>query len=142
MSLEKLRLPKINYTLFVDSNLNLHDTYLPTMIIQPLIENAIYHGLSNKIGEGKLTISLQLENNELVVTINDDGIGREAASKLRQRALKKSASFSTNANITRIELLNTNKEHIIKQTITDLYHSDGSSAGTEVILIIPINYND
>lgn len=142
LKLETMRLPKINYNLVIDPQLNLHDTYLPTMIIQPLIENAIYHGLSNKQGKGLLTINFNLENNKLCVIINDDGIGREAASKLRQRALKKSASFSTSANISRIELLNTTKEHKITQKITDLYQADGSAMGTEVILTIPINDHD
>lgn len=142
LKLETMRLPKINYDLVIDSQLNLHDTYLPTMIIQPLIENAIYHGLSNKQGKGILTINFKLKNNQLEVIINDDGIGREAASKLRQRALKKSASFSTSANISRIELLNSTKEQKITQKITDLYHTDGRAMGTEVILTIPINEND
>ena len=142
LKLETMRLPKINYNLVIDPHLNLHDTYIPTMIIQPLIENAIYHGLSNKEGKGLLTIKFNLENNELIVIINDDGIGREASSKLRQRALKKSASFSTNANISRIELLNTIKEQKITQKITDVYHTDGSTMGTEVVLTIPINDYD
>lgn len=142
LKLEVMRLPKIKYQITVDGNLNLHDTYIPTMIIQPLVENAVYHGLSNKRGEGTLTIQCILAHNMLEVVIQDDGIGRSAASKLRQRALKKSASFSTSANLSRIELLNANKEHKITQTITDLYTEHGEAVGTKVTLIIPFNDND
>lgn len=142
LKLEVMRLPKIRYQITFDQNLNLHDTYIPTMIIQPLVENAVYHGLSNKRGDGILTIQFILAHNMLEVVIQDDGIGRSAASKLRQRALKKSASFSTSANLSRIELLNVNKEHKIIQTITDLYSENGEATGTKVILIIPINDND
>jgi len=56
LKLEVMRLPKIKYQLTIDPQLNLHDTYLPTMIIQPILENAVYHGLSNKQGEGLLII--------------------------------------------------------------------------------------
>lgn len=142
LKLEVMRLPKIRYQITVDQNLNLHDTYIPTMIIQPLVENAVYHGLSNKRGEGTLTIQFILAHNMLEVVIQDDGIGRSAASKLRQRALKKSASFSTSANLSRIDLLNANKEHKITLTMTDLYSENGEASGTKVILIIPINDND
>lgn len=142
LKLEVMRLPKIRYQITVDPRLNLHDTYIPTMIIQPLVENAVYHGLSNKQGEGLLTITFTLAHTMLEVVIQDDGIGRSAASKLRQRALKKSAAFSTRANLSRIELLNANKEHKITQTITDLYTEHGEAIGTKVILIIPVNDND
>jgi hypothetical protein len=142
LKLETMRLPKIKYQLTIDPQLNLHDTYLPTMIIQPLVENAVYHGLSNKQGEGLLSINFILQNNTLEVVIQDNGIGRNAASKLRQRALKKSASFSTDANLSRIDLLNTNKEHKITQTIVDLYSADNEAIGTKVELIIPINDYD
>lgn len=142
LKLEVMRLPKISYQITVDQNLNLHDTYIPTMIIQPLVENAVYHGLSNKRGDGILTIQFILAHTMLEVVIQDDGIGRSAASRLRQRALKKSASFSTSANLSRIGLLNANKEHKITQTITDLYSETGEATGTKVILIIPINDND
>jgi sensor histidine kinase YesM len=112
------------------------------MIIQPLVENAVYHGLSNKQGVGLLSINFTLLENVLEVVVQDDGIGRDAAAKLRQRALKKSASFSTSANLSRIELLNANKQNKIIQTITDLYSSDKKAIGTKVELIIPINDYD
>lgn len=142
LKLETMRLPKINYQLNIDPELNLHDTYIPTMIIQPLVENAVYHGLSNKQGVGLLSINFTLLENVLEVVVQDDGIGRDAAAKLRQRALKKSASFSTSANLSRIELLNANKQNKIIQTITDLYSSDKNATGTKVELIIPINDYD
>ena len=126
----------------MDPQLNLHDTYIQTMIIQPLVENDVYHGLSNKQGVGLLSINFTLLENVLEVVVQDDGIGRDAAAKLRQRALKKSASFSTSANLSRIELLNANKQNKIIQTITDLYSSDKKATGTKVELIIPINDYD
>jgi len=142
LKLETMRLPKINYQLTIDPQLNLHDTYIPTMIIQPIVENSVYHGLSNKQGLGLLSINFNLLENVLQVVVQDDGIGRDAAAKLRQRALKKSASFSTSANLNRIELLNANKENKIIQTITDLYSTDKKAIGTKVELIIPINDYD
>ena len=119
LKLETMRLPKITYRIHVSETINLYDVYIPAMILQPLVENAIKHGLANKQGEGLLSINVEEKNNKLFIDIEDDGIGREAASEIGKRVMKKSASFSTDANMSRIELLNANKTEKITQEIID-----------------------
>lgn len=142
LKLETMRLPKIKYAIKTSENINLHDIYIPAMIVQPLVENAIKHGLANKQGEGFLDIKFEEKNDKLFIDIEDDGIGREAAGEIGKRLIRKSASFSTVANMSRIELLNANKEEKITQTIIDKKDSEGKGKGTIVKLVIPIELYD
>jgi two-component system LytT family sensor kinase len=142
LKLETMRLPKIKYNIQTSENINLHDVYIPAMILQPLVENAIKHGLANKQGEGILTVNFAKTNEDLIITIEDDGIGRDAAAEIGKRMMKKSASFSTNANMSRIELLNANKTNKITQEIIDKKDSNGVAIGTIVKIVIPIEVYD
>lgn len=142
LKLETMRLPKIKYNIHASENINLYDIYIPAMILQPLVENAIKHGLANKQGEGLLNINFEANNNKLYIDIEDDGIGREAAAEIGKRMIKKSASFSTEANISRIELLNANKNEKITQEIIDKKDNTGNATGTIIKLVIPIELYD
>ena len=142
LKLETMRLPKIKYNIHTPESINLHDVYIPAMILQPLVENAIKHGLANKQGDGLLSINVEEKNNKLVIDIEDDGIGRDAAAEIGKRMMKKSASFSTEANMSRIELLNNNKTEKIIQQIIDKKDSNGNATGTIVKLVIPIELYD
>ncbi|MFN8117854.1 MAG: histidine kinase [Bacteroidia bacterium] len=142
LKLETMRLPKITYRIHVSETINLYDVYIPAMILQPLVENAIKHGLANKQGQGFLNIKLEEKNNKLLIEIEDDGIGREAAAEIGKRMMKKSASFSTEANMSRIELLNANKTEKITQEIIDKKDDNGNATGTIVKLVIPIELYD
>ncbi len=142
LKLETMRLPKIKYHIHTSENLNLHDTYLPSMILQPLVENSIKHGLANKSDSGKLDISFTEKQNRLYIVIEDAGIGRAAANEMGKRLIKKSASFSTEANHSRIELLNENRTEKITQAIIDKMDETGKALGTIVKLSIPINNYD
>jgi two-component system, LytTR family, sensor kinase len=138
LQLETMRLPKIKYELNA-LNLNLHDIFIPAMILQPLVENAIKHGLANKLSDCLLTINFTQNNNNLYISIHDNGIGRKAAEEIGKALLKKSASFSTDANMSRIELLNANKTEKIQQTIIDNADANGLALGTTIELIIPLD---
>ncbi len=142
LKLETMRLPKIKYNIHASENINLYDIYIPAMILQPLVENAIKHGLANKQGEGLININFETNNNKLYIDIEDDGIGREAAAEIGKRMIKKSASFSTEANISRIELLNANKNEKITQEIIDKKGPEGNATGTIIKLVIPIEQYD
>src|SRR4029079_13671376 len=100
--------------------------------IQPFVENAIHHGLMNKTSRDRtLTIAAHSHNGEIKFTVEDNGIGRQEAEKLRQ--LNKPAHQSLGLNITRerINLLNKNGKHETI-TITDIVTSDHEAAGTRV----------
>lgn len=123
------------YAFEIDPKLNLPETFVPSMLLQPFAENAIKHGLHHKKGERNLMIRFMLQQDKLRIEIEDDGIGREAANQIKDPQLN--ASFSTQANQKRLELLNEFYNTNLAMVIEDLYKEDGRPAGTKVILTIP-----
>ncbi|MDR7211623.1 histidine kinase [Flavobacterium piscis] len=136
LELEKLRFEeKFGYKIIsLESN---EDIKIPTMLIQPYVENAIKHGLLHKKTDRVLEIFFEIlkEEQMLKCTVSDNGIGRERASQLRN---KKYQSFATKANKNRLELLNFGKEKKIGVTIDDLINANNEPIGTQVTLLIPI----
>lgn len=136
LELEKLRFEdKFNY--FIQNNVQNVDIKIPTMLIQPYVENAIKHGLLHKKDNRVLKINFVKLPQEQTIqcVIIDNGIGREKAAQLRN---KKHSSFATRANQNRLELLNFGKEKKIGVAIDDLKNENNKTNGTQVTLLIPI----
>ena len=138
IKLEKLRFEE-NFTF--DYNLQVGidtDTILiPPMLLQPYIENAIKHGLMNKEGNRSLKLSVIEEKEQIIISIDDNGIGREQASLLRKNSLKYQ-SMGMSINKERVDLLSlTNDLHIAINIIDKKLH-DGSSNGTKVVIYLPV----
>src|SRR5690606_31951262 len=79
---------------------------IPSLLIQPYVENAILHGLYNKVGHGKLTIRVQEKDGILFFEIEDNGVGRAAANKLRERNFPTHKSMGVNITEERLKLIN------------------------------------
>ncbi|MBC7901903.1 MAG: histidine kinase [Gemmatimonadaceae bacterium] len=107
---------------------------VPPLIIQPFVENAILHGLLPREKEGQLNILVSKVGELLQVIINDNGIGREAAQKIKQRSGYSRKSHGIEITLKRIELFN--KEYGIGETVTvkDLSDTGGNPAGTEIVI--------
>lgn len=138
LKLECMRLPKITYQIDVDENVDSYAIYLPPLILQPIAENAVKHGLANKTGNGHIHIRFGKQNDYLNISITDDGIGRKASGKLNKLINRKGSSFSTDANLTRIELLNENLDRKILIETIDKENEAGLASGTLVNISIPI----
>lgn len=110
---------------------------VPSLLIQPYVENAVKHGLLHKKGGKKLSVSLSLLENEsmLEVKIDDNGVGREKAGELRS---KKHRSFANEASSSRLNLLNVENIHKIGVEIIDKKNEAGEATGTVVFLGIPL----
>lgn len=135
LELEKLRFEgKFDYEIEMDEELDF-DIGLPPMLIQPHVENAILHGLKPKDGKGFLSISFKLEGPTLCCTIEDDGIGREAAKDLPNK--KAHRSMATQINKDRIDLLKRSMNEVIDLKIIDKYNQQGQAAGTKVVIRLP-----
>jgi anti-sigma regulatory factor (Ser/Thr protein kinase) len=138
LSLEQLRFgAEFNYEIIVQKDLDAYSCYIPPLLLQPFVENAIKHGLLHKKGDKKLTISFQKEHDTLVCMIKDNGIGRVHAQEIRDRQREAHHSFSTSATQKRIELLNNVNGKNLALELIDLYENNEPS-GTQVMMKIPI----
>ncbi len=138
IELEALRLEnKFDYSIIVDKNIEQQNTYLPSLIIQPFVENAIWHGLHNKQDVGHIGIHVGAQNEQIIITIEDDGIGRTAAAALKKQTVTHK-SFGIDITINRIKILDPQNT----VTITDLYSNANKAIGTKVIITINSKYND
>lgn len=134
LTLEKLRFKKdFNFELHVNG---VEDISLPPFLIQPFIENSLVHGLLHKEGEKKLKVSFELKE-ELICTIEDNGVGREKAKAIKARQQKSHDSFSGKAIQKRFEILSNVFSGKFGYTYQDLYDKNGPS-GTCIVLIIPM----
>lgn len=127
---------KFDYSFEIDEKLTNSDFSMPPMLIQPYIENAIWHGLRYKEVKGKLEVVLQLSNNILLATINDDGIGRRKSSELKTRHQKQNTSTGLKNTKSRLEIINEVYAMDYRVMLEDRNQEDGS--GTIVKLHIPL----
>jgi sensor histidine kinase YesM len=141
LELEQMRFEeKFDYEIIIDPTVDVDYDIMPPLLMQPYVENAILHGLNPRPDKGKLTIRLYSENNFLICTISDNGIGREKAAEIRRTMpVKKHKSLGMKITEDRLKILNEINNSQLSVTITDLKNADGSSAGTQVELFVPLN---
>ena len=113
---------------------------IPTMLLQPYIENALKHGLLHKKGNKTLMVYFEKFEKHLEIKIEDNGIGREKSAALNLKRNKFHRSFATDALDKRVALLNdlTQKDYAVY--IKDKKNTSGNAAGTVVTLKLPLNY--
>ena len=138
MSLEQLRFEDtLTYNIVVDQALQQEKIKVPSLFIQPYVENAIKHGLLHKRDSRILQINFKsIKNNSLVCEIIDNGIGRDESMKINQKRLNKPASFAMTANNERVNLYNRINTNQIKISIEDI-SKDNKIGGTKVTIHIP-----
>ena len=124
---------KFDYTVSVDDSVDTGDWKMPPMLIQPFLENAIWHGLRHKESKGTLALNIQVSNNHLTFEVADNGIGRQAAKAIYAQSKKKNKSHGISNTHNRIELVNSLYKTDINLRIDDL--PDGG--GTVVKLSLP-----
>ena len=141
IQLEALRFKgKINYQVVLDEAIEPESTYLPSMVLQPFVENAIWHGLMHKETEdkGMITIAIREEGDRVLCTIEDNGVGREQARVLSEKSVLKSKSLGMKITEERLRLLSKKQlEKLIN--ITDLKDSMNQALGTRVDIMVPIS---
>jgi len=133
LELEQLRFrDKLSYALEIDPDINTLNCEVPLFLLQPYVENAVWHGLNLKKQEGKIEIKISRENENLHCIVIDNGIGRLKATELRMKNNPQHQSHGLQINENRLQLLAKLYGQKIKTNITDLYHDDGEAAGTRV----------
>jgi sensor histidine kinase YesM len=138
--LEELRFDgSIQYQVHTQPDLDPENTFLPFMVLQPFVENAIWHGLRPKGAKdnGRIAISIAQDHGLLVCQIEDNGVGRAKALELQKETIWKTKSMGLKITEERLQLLNQEfKQQLIR--ITDLKDSLGHALGTRVEVSIPI----
>jgi streptogramin lyase len=142
LDLEALRFEHhFEYRISVPNDLDVDILKVPPLIIQPYAENAIWHGLMHKEEKGHLEIEVSVASDHLLCKIIDDGIGRKLASmrQTQQDARHKSMGLKMTADrITMLQRLNRDERPV---AVNDLVNPDGTPAGTEVIIKMPLIYD-
>jgi sensor histidine kinase YesM len=135
LQIEHMRFPdKFDYKFEIDEKLNTTDFDIPPMLIQPYIENAVWHGLRYKDKGGILKVEMKLESEILKVRIEDNGIGRAKSKELKTENQLNNKSKGIKNTQARLQILSKIYKSDISQKITDL-NEDGS--GTVVEIYIP-----
>ena len=142
LELEALRFNnKFSFNIVVAPNVDITMVKVPPLLIQPFAENAIWHGLMQKNESGHLDVNIAQQDNHLILRVTDDGVGRKKASEIKSKSATRHKSLGLKITEDRIAMLaaSTMTESFI--TINDLVHPDGSAAGTEVAIKIPLVYD-
>lgn len=140
ISLEKARFDdgEFEYEIILPDE-DLTTYVIPSLIIQPFIENAIKHGLHHKEGVKKLLFVLKNEDTQYwKFIVEDNGVGREASNFINKKIKPTHNSFASNAIENRIELINKLTKQPITIEIEDLFTQQRQPMGTKVVLFIPI----
>lgn len=139
MNIENIRFSnEIDFRIDVDEDINVDNIKIPSLTLQPFLENSIWHGLSPKDGEKKIWINIKRKDQgHVTIEILDNGVGRTMAEANKEnRVLKRK---SVGIHITKERLANFSKDYQnnFDVDIVDLFDENGNSNGTKVILEIP-----
>ena len=134
IQLEGLRLRNdLRYEIAIDKDVDPEATMVPPLIVQPFVENSIWHGLSGKAHSGKISIRIAREDGMIYYTVEDNGIGRKEAGKYTPAGKR---SMGLRITKDRIDIINQMKGTKAGVEVFDL------SEGTRVELKLPLELND
>jgi sensor histidine kinase YesM len=132
VELESLRFDdKFTFEMSVDENVEPDNIEIDSMILQPYIENAIWHGLMHKDGHGKLKLSISRNHASLTCIVEDDGVGRTKAAELKSKSAVKDKSYGMKITSDRLRMLNSESQTNASVEVTDL------AQGTRVRITLP-----
>ncbi|AYL95829.1 tetratricopeptide repeat-containing sensor histidine kinase [Mucilaginibacter celer] len=141
LDMEQMRLKeKLHYELHLTNNLNPEVIECPSLLIQPYVENAIWHGIMNKSGGGmvKIDVKRSVDGNYLVITVADNGVGRQKAAEIRNRNFQHKSHASA-LNNERINMFNAKYNAKNEVVISDLKDPENNPRGTLVTIKLQFN---
>ncbi len=134
LSLESLRFEdRFVYNFDVDEGIDPENTQVPPLLLQPFVENAVWHGLLQKEGKGKILISVKKNDNKIQYIITDNGIGRKMAKSIKSKSALNKKKFGLKLSEKRLESLKKIYGLNISFEIIDLYDDD-IAKGTKVVV--------
>ena len=139
LALEQLRIPgKFEFSIVIDGHINVHKTEIPGMMLQPIIENSIRHGikhLENK--NGQIDISLKQEGAYILCSITDNGVGRGKSGQSNGSSFRENKSYGMEIVTKRLSAMSLNQKNEGTLEVEDIFNTDGSAAGTKVTMLLP-----
>jgi len=136
LQLESMRFEQaFHYEIKIDPAIDQQEVHIPSMLIQPYVENAIHHGIYSSPRKGDILVEIRRDGDTLVCIIEDNGIGRKGAAHKKKSGHK---SFGTTITKERLVTLNALHNSSLSEKIIDLYNQDGAPAGTRVEIYIAL----
>ncbi|MEZ5045548.1 MAG: histidine kinase [Chitinophagaceae bacterium] len=127
---------QFSYDINIDEDVNTSNIRIPSLLLQPYVENAIWHGLLHKEGEKNIQIKIKNIDEEYIrIEINDNGVGRKKAEEMNNSNQRKSFGMQINEN--RIRLMNHGNTNFSSIDVQDLYDKNGMPSGTCIRITIP-----
>ncbi len=131
---------KFDYSITIDDTIEKERIIMPPLLIQPHVENAIWHGLLQKETRGKLQVNIKLLQTGIIeCLVEDDGIGREASYKINAKKHHKHNPMATSIVQERLKTSNT-LGYAGNIEIIDLHNKNNEPTGTKVIFHIPVEF--
>ncbi len=140
LELEQLRFNGIFDFIITKSPEVEDDIALPPLLLQPFVENAIIHGIVPKKSQGKIGVSFELDSENLVCVVDDDGIGFEHSQAIRKQSVPLHKSMALDITRKRLEMIKAFTSRKADVSIDEKWSDNGISLGTRVVLRLPIQY--
>lgn len=139
MNIENIRFSnEINFKIIIDDHIDIHTIKIPSLILQPFLENALWHGLSSKEGEKKIDLHISKGNrNYIDISITDNGVGRDAAEIIKKSKVLKRKSVGIEITKERLANFARDYQNTFDVTIIDLFDEEKKATGTKVVLHLP-----
>lgn len=141
LEIEALRFKdKLNYTIEISPKIDTINYKVPPLLFQPFLENSIWHGLMNinDNREGLLIFKMDIVNDKIICTIEDNGVGRYLAKEIKENSNRNYKSLASIITNERVELFNYENNKRITMRYIDKYNSEKVAIGTKVEITIPI----
>ena len=137
LDMERLRFNSaFDYNITFTNTIEPAAIFIPPLMLQPFCENAIWHGLMHKNGHGKLDIVLTIQNDILLCSISDNGVGREKATELKSKSVERQKSLGLKITNNRLALLNQGAQEDSYYKMNDIVDEEGKIGGTQVDIIM------
>ncbi|WP_373071597.1 tetratricopeptide repeat protein [Zeaxanthinibacter enoshimensis] len=139
MNIENIRFNnEINFTVRIDQQIDPHQVKVPSLILQPFLENALWHGLSSKEGEKNIELYISRENERFMqIAITDNGVGRDASEALKKGRILKRKSLGIDITKERLQNFSKAYRNSFEIDIIDLFDRMRQPTGTQIVLHIP-----
>ena len=140
LELEQLRFNQKFDFMITKSDAIEDDMALPPLLLQPFVENAIIHGLIPKSEKGNIIIQFSIENENLICTIQDNGIGFNKSKEIKESLVAVHKSMALDITKKRLEMIEASTSKKANVRMEELKNNEGKILGTKVVLNLPVQF--